>query len=459
MANEEHGTGATPTCGRRLQVVLTALGLLPAADLLWSWVREPPTRLLDRLLALDTFHAEHVIVPLAVAAVFAGVPLLARWLSRPGEGRRSPAAKIAFTLGVLTGVWMAAEITVRAVEAANGRGGPATYYGPGPDLASFHRWVQEAPVPGRLNVNEAGFRGPEVSTAKPPGAWRLFTLGEASTFLADLPFEETYPALLARDLQPTRAGQRIEVYNAAYRTWTSQHSLIWYLGRVQDFQPDCVTVMHGPLDLVYGYYNAATSRRPFERSYVHNYGPLAPAVKARFVPGARASVLDHSRVFWYLRRMLRFAVYAPAPAGVDDPAAPPRDEPPPGRVPSLDCYRRNLRTLATLLAGRSARLVLITHPHNLVAGADGQAAIQTRFGDLRDFQSNRPISAAQFRDDLAEFNQATRDLAAELHVPLVDLDGRLSGRTGLFADPWTPNALGAQAAAELIREAVQPLVK
>jgi hypothetical protein len=452
--------------GIRLRIALTALGYLAAAWWLVPYLREPPRRWLDRLLTFDAFHVEHVVTPVVATVVLGGVPLAAAWLSRPTSRRRRRAApallrppqKIALLLAFLFALWLVAEMALRVADRVNGRSDATTVYGPGPDAAHFHRWLQEAPVPGELQVNRERFRGPEIAETKPPGAWRLFTLGGPSTFLADLPYEETYSFLLGQRLAQARPDRKVEVYNAAYRHWTSQHSLIWYVSRIQDFDPDALVQMEGPMDLACGFYNPAASRRPFERSYSHYYGPLAFAAKARLVPQAEAGLLDHSRVFWYMRRGLRFALYGEAPPGADDLRTWPADPPPPGPYPSLWCYERNVRTLAALAGLHGRRLVLLTHPYQAVSGAGGESAIEARFGRLHDFDTGRPVNAAAFDAGLRAFNDATRRLAHEVNAPLVDLDRALSGRPECFSDPWTLNARGCAAAAPLIADVVLPLI-
>jgi hypothetical protein len=250
----------------------------------------------------------------------------------------------------------------------------------------------------------------------------------------------------------------VEAFNAGYEHWTSQHSLINYLGRVQDFNPDYVVVMHAVTDLVYGYYNPKTSRHPFDRAYGHNYGPLAFLVKSRYVPGARISVWDHSRLFWYLRRDLRFAIYGEARRGVDDLRVYPKDTQPPGKYPSLWCYERNIDTLKTLLSIQGPQLVLMTHPTNLPALETAGDAIRARFGELYEFRGDRPVRTADFVEGLKAFNGATRKMARDMNVPLVDLDAKITGRGDLFADPWTLNAAGCEEAARHIADVLLPLI-
>lgn len=437
-----------------LRIILTAVGYGLVAWWLSGFVRRPPQRLLDRVLNVDTLRVEHAVGFAAACAVLIGIPALAGWISRSG----GPGRRMGLVAAIVVGLWGVGEAAVRIVDARRGRGGHTAHYGPGPDLASYHRWLQEAPTPGVLQVNAERFRGPEITVAKPADTLRVFTLGGAGTFLAHLPYEETWPARLASRLAADRPRWRVEVQNASYTHWTSQHSLIWYLGRVQDFDPDLVTLMHGPMDLGLGFHSPQAGRRPFDWAYGHHYGPLAFMVKARYLPQARPNIWDHSRLFWYARRWMWFAFYDEAPAGVDDLTDPPRESRPPGPIPSLWCYERNVRTLATLVALDGRRLVLLTHPHNVRGDQADGGAIRERFGDLYRFDNGKPVDGVEFAEGLSVFNDTTRRLAAELDAGLVDLDAGMSGRGEWFADPWTLNAEGCRLAAERIAEALLPLV-
>ena len=451
----------TPAAIRRRQAFFVLLLLAPlVGTVVDGWIRCPPRRLIDLFDDPERLAVEHVAVPLVAATILAGALSLGLWLGRPGVRRwtRSSGRKFALVLGVAAATWTVAEIAARVAESAGGQSGSTVHFGPGPTFDTYHRWLQEGPTPGANDVNRHRFRGPDLSETKPAGTLRVFALGGPNTWLDGLPLEATWPARLGERLTAGIPARRVEVQNASYRHWTSQHSLIYYVGRVQDFDPDIVVQMHGLMDCVYGYYNPETLRHPFDRAYAHNYGPLAHLIKSRYAPEARLTVWDHSRAVWWARQFLRTRLYGPPPPAADDLAVVPPDSQPPGPVPSLWCYERNVRTLATLLAAQGRRLVLVTEPSACPAGEAARAVIRDRFGALYHFESREEVTPDEFLAGLRAFNDATRRLSREVGAPLVDLDAALSGRADCFADPWTLNARGCDQAAERIAQAVQPLI-
>lgn len=63
-----------------------------------------------------------------------------------------------------------------------------------------------------LRTNALGLPGPEVLPTRDPGTTRLMVLGDAFTMPEGVPYERSYPALLAGEL--SACGRRVEVVNA-----------------------------------------------------------------------------------------------------------------------------------------------------------------------------------------------------------------------------------------------------
>ena len=443
------------------------VGLVGTGLMVWWVIRlwaDPPWRFFPDL-ADGRFRAVHIVVLGAILLGAAAVALLTRWTGRPGRlrvGRRtiglSPGGKVAVIGMAILGPWIAAEIVCRAIDAVRGTDRATTYYGPGPAAADYSSHTQVLPTRGRLGVIRERFRGPPITPAKSPGEVRIFSLGGSAAFLEHVPVDRTYTALVGDRVRQARPGVTVSAQIAACPGWTSQHSLINFCLRVQDFKPDVVIFMHAAEDLGYSFYLPDGCRRPFERDYGHAYGPMAYLAKRRFrnQPGC---ALDRSRAWWYLRHALRewLATDPPRP-GQDDVEGLNPESRPPGACPSLWCYRRNVDTLATLLRLDGARLVLMTQPTCVPDGDAGAAVLAARFGRPVHYGSEAPVGADALRDGLRAFNEATRDPARRLDVSLVDLDEALTDNADLFADPWTLNGRGCQAATDRIADVLLPLV-
>lgn len=116
-------------------------------------------------------------------------------------------------------------------------------------LLAPHRYMGYAAAPnlvdGENRHNSLGMRGEEVVVPKPPGVFRIACLGASTTysiFVDD--WRRSYPALLEQDLH-ARGHPEVEVLNAGVPAWSSYETLINYLLRVQDLQPDLLIVHQG----------------------------------------------------------------------------------------------------------------------------------------------------------------------------------------------------------------------
>jgi hypothetical protein len=95
-----------------------------------------------------------------------------------------------------------------------------------------------------VHVNSRGTRGPEFAVPKPPGTYRILSLGDSKTFGWGLREEETYSKRMERLLQDQadRAGarQHIEVINGGVIAWSypQMHHYLREYGMT--FQPDMV---------------------------------------------------------------------------------------------------------------------------------------------------------------------------------------------------------------------------
>ena len=103
-------------------------------------------------------------------------------------------------------------------------------------------------APGAWAHNARGFRGPEVAAPKPPGVYRIVTLGGSTTYGEFIDrWEDAYPAQLERVL---RGRQRpVEVINAGVPGYSSWEMLISLEFQILDLQPDLLIVYEAINDL------------------------------------------------------------------------------------------------------------------------------------------------------------------------------------------------------------------
>ena len=90
-----------------------------------------------------------------------------------------------------------------------------------------------------FSVNGNGFRGNALATAKPPGVFRIASLGASITMGAGVADAEVYSAQLAQLLEAQSPG-RFEVINAAVGGYSASQIFAMYDQDVAKYQPDLI---------------------------------------------------------------------------------------------------------------------------------------------------------------------------------------------------------------------------
>ena len=115
-------------------------------------------------------------------------------------------------------------------------------------------WVQAPnaeftlPEHGTLRTNALGLRDDPVTLPKPPGEYRILSLGESSTWGHGVARAETYSEVLAKLL--TAQGRSSNVINAGVPAYTVQQSAVYLEEEGARLQPDAVLVYHQTNDFL-----------------------------------------------------------------------------------------------------------------------------------------------------------------------------------------------------------------
>jgi lysophospholipase L1-like esterase len=283
-----------------------------------------------------------------------------------------------------------------------------------------------------VSHNSLGYRGPEITAAKPPGTLRILCLGGSSTYGVGASSDLfTWPAQLQLALADAHPATRIEVVNAGVPGYTSYESLIDLELKGVDLAPDIVIVYQGFNDL-----RAAT--RAADRVARDN-----THYRQRWTaPGSDANgVLAYSRVA-LLSRWL-FTKFQSRVSDLSEyvvvEAHAPQFVRPVGPV-ALASYRRNLTQIVAVARAAGARVLLVTEAY-------GEATIHPDEADVVD-------------GGMSAFAQIARDLVQRLADPgTALLDGRrlLPRFEGVFAEIDHLSDHGAQVLGALVAEKVSAL--
>lgn len=120
-------------------------------------------------------------------------------------------------------------------------------------LYSPHRYFGYYPTPDYINKknrhNKLGFRGDEIQTPKPNGAFRIVAIGGSTTYTTELNnYKLSYPYLLQEHLNKN-GHPNVEVINAGAGGWSSWESLVNFQFRVLDLNPDMIIIYHSINDI------------------------------------------------------------------------------------------------------------------------------------------------------------------------------------------------------------------
>jgi lysophospholipase L1-like esterase len=96
-------------------------------------------------------------------------------------------------------------------------------------------------IPGVAGVNQAGYRGPEYTEAKPDGVKRIVGIGNSTAFGSGVGEGDTYLRRLEMLLN-TSGGEPVQVVNLAVAGYNTHQELEMLKTRGFDFDPDLIVL-------------------------------------------------------------------------------------------------------------------------------------------------------------------------------------------------------------------------
>jgi lysophospholipase L1-like esterase len=348
--------------------------------------------------------------------------LLSATTTRLATGRSfvvTPLHKIAFYSLLLVVVLVSAEILLRVLPAVK------------PDfLDSYHPYLQDQLQANDTNmhINSHGFRGEEITLEKPAGVIRIFVLGGSTVYCSRVPYESSHVRRLEKALASHYPDQTIEVLNAGNHWHTTEHSLIKYLFKIKDYDPDLIILYHGINDLYRSFSPARWAHGDYRADYGHYYGPVSHIVFEHAEPGHPFLAFD-SRVAARVASVFRsnFATdlrgkRKGSPVEVFD-------------FRSLAAFRRNMEAIATIIPDDGVQLVLATQPflyrRDLSREQRDLIEFPTMFCSM---EGNRYPSIDSMVRGMNAFNTVTAEVARKHGIPLIDLEAQIPKTTDHFLD-------------------------
>jgi lysophospholipase L1-like esterase len=289
--------------------------------------------------------------------------------------------------------------------------------------------------PFHVDVNSYGFRGPEIAVPKPAGTYRIFAVGESTTFgwKGVTSHDGAWPARLERKLQAAHLGRRIEVINAGVPGYTSIEQRINFILRISKLQPDAILIYHGNNDINWSWVPDVETKIVYGRaesigssswvSRLIDYSYVAMEIRSRLDLLGRQSQRKHQDV---------------------DPAA-------------IRMLRENLRGLIDDARRAGVAVAIGTFAHALdETGQPGRfSETEIKLGVPQVGRWFENIDAQGARRTFPVYNDMIRELARSEQIPLVDIRARIPQTTEFHTDWCHFTARGEERMAELWFETVQ----
>ena len=97
-------------------------------------------------------------------------------------------------------------------------------------------------------INSEGFRGSEFDVNKPDNIYRVIAVGGSTTYGAGVEEENSWPAILEKNLNLSNTEKEIEIINAGISAATTLHHLKLIEGKLMNYKPDLLIVYAGGND-------------------------------------------------------------------------------------------------------------------------------------------------------------------------------------------------------------------
>ena len=128
-----------------------------------------------------------------------------------------------------------------------------------------------------VNINNHGFRGPDISENKSEDTFRIFVIGGSTTISLRAPSDDqTHPGFLQKYFDNSDLEKKVEVINAGTPSFTSFQELNVVKNKLVNFKPDLIVVYDGSndLNLPYGHTPEKSSFRSSIADGFNRYLPF-----------------------------------------------------------------------------------------------------------------------------------------------------------------------------------------
>ena len=268
-----------------------------------------------------------------------------------------------------------------------------------------------------IKVNQYGFRGDDFSMPKAANTFRIFAIGESSTFgwKGVDSHQQAWPAQLQKKLRAAYPDRAIEVINAGVPGYTSVEQRVNYMLRISQLEPDALLIYHGNNDIDWSWVPRVKTNLIYEREVVAP--PDTSLVN---------ELLELSYVYMELRSII--GRLGGAYSSVEK-----HDEPDPV---AMDMLENNLKGLKNDGVRDGLKVAIATFAHGLdeQGGADQFSDDEKELGVPAIGRWFQYLSIQGARKSYVVYNDMVRRLAKEENIPLNDLADLIPKTTEYHTD-------------------------
>jgi lysophospholipase L1-like esterase len=284
---------------------------------------------------------------------------------------------------------------------------------PKPFVENFHPFLQYIPTKkndSNMHINSDSFRYDELTKDKPKGTYRIFILGGSTVFDKPRPYEKSITKTVENLLQKKYPDKKIQVINAGYERYTSEHSLIVYETKVADYHPDMIVIWQGFNDIIYSCTPDFSPIRTYKNDYSHMYQVISHPIDDYFNWRFNSIVLSRIQkaLFENFYADIRFRIPKPNDQikYTDDID-----------FKSIDAYKRNMEYIVKAAKADNVKILIGNQPVHY----DGNPV---HYGLVEYFCKKNPrlyISTKAIDKGMKMFNDSTFEIAKKYDIPFIDL--------------------------------------
>lgn len=317
---------------------------------------------------------------------------------------------------------------------------------PKPGIENFHPYLQyitDKKIDDHLHVNSDNFRYDEISEKKPENTYRIFVLGGSTVFDKDRPYDLSITKQIENNLRKHYPEKNIQVINAGYERYTSQHSLIIYQTKIADFDPDMIIIWQGFNDMYMSCTPDFIPIKTYKNDYSHFYQVLSNLTDSyfnwrfNFITLNRFTKAFSENFYKDLRDKLpkpeRQITYT---SDIN--------------FKSIDAYKRNMDYIVKAAKADDVKVIIgnqANHYNN----------DPKNYGLMQYFckKSNTEyISIKKINEGMKMFNDASKNIANIHDVPFVDIEKELPKNSKYLTDDVHYTDLGNKKVAATVLKAI-----